>query len=62
MKPRRTLAVVGAVLALLVAVYGLKVWHAQGICDELHGQWEQDGWVGECRFLERDGQRPPVYR
>ena len=53
MHPVRMLAIVTAVVAVLVAVYLLKVWHAQGICDELGGVWEQDGWVGECRFIEK---------
>jgi hypothetical protein len=46
--PRAALLIMGALL-VLVAVFALKVWHAQGICLELGGQW--DG--AECIFSEQ---------
>ncbi len=36
-------------LVVVIAVFGLKVWHAQGICGELGGRWS----VGECYFDEK---------
>lgn len=56
--PARVAAILVAVAAVLVAVYLLKVWHAQGICAELGGLWQQDGWVGECHFIEKSGRWP----
>lgn len=57
MPPRRAIAIAAAGLAVLVAVYFLKVWHAEGICAELGGVWEQDGFTGECRFYEKNGRQ-----
>ena len=37
-----------AALVVVVAVFGLKVWHAQGICAEFQGRWDD----GECHFDE----------
>lgn len=36
-------------LLLVVVVFALKVWHAQGICDDLGGRWTD----GECHFDEK---------
>jgi hypothetical protein len=36
-------------LVVVIAVFGLKVWHAQGICGDLGGRWAG----GECYFDEK---------
>lgn len=36
-------------LVVVIAVFGLKVWRAQGICGELGGRWAG----GECYFDEK---------
>ena len=36
-------------LVVVIAVFGLQVWHAQEICGELGGRWS----VGECYFDEK---------
>ncbi len=36
-------------LVMVIAVFGLKVWHAQGICGDLGGRWAG----GECYFDEK---------
>ena len=36
-------------LMVVIAVFGLKVWHAQGICGDLGGSWSD----GECNFDEQ---------
>lgn len=36
-------------LVLVLAVFALKVWHAQGICADLGGRWAD----GECYFDEK---------
>jgi len=43
----KLLVVLGA-LVVVVAVFGLKVWHATGVCEELRGRWAD----GECHFDE----------
>jgi hypothetical protein len=54
----RLAMVLSGVFVVLGLVYWLKVWHAQGICAELGGVWEQAGLVGECRFIDKNGTRP----
>ena len=36
-------------LVVLVAVFGLKVWHASGVCADLNGRWTD----GDCVFDEK---------
>ena len=36
-------------LCVVMAVFGLKVWHAHGVCDEMSGRCLD----GECHFDER---------
>ena len=36
-------------LLLVAAVFGLKVWHAQGVCADQNGQWTE--W--DCVFEEK---------
>ncbi len=36
-------------LMLVLVVFALKVWHAQGICVDLGGRWAD----GECYFDEK---------
>ena len=36
-------------LVVVIVVFGLKVWHAQGICADLSGRW----FDGECHFDEK---------
>ncbi|MDO9314138.1 MAG: hypothetical protein Q7T97_06300 [Burkholderiaceae bacterium] len=36
-------------LVVVLVVFGLKVWHAQGICTDMSGRW----FEGECYFDEK---------
>ncbi len=53
MGARRIVAVVALVWVVLAAVYALKVWHAQGVCADLGGQWDPEPWLGDCKFIEK---------
>lgn len=48
MTNKMAIAVGGWALAVVVLVFGLKVWHAQRVCSELGGRWAD----GECYFNE----------
>ena len=41
-------------LVVVLVVFGLKVWHAQGICADLSGRWAE----GECYFDEKPVNEP----
>ena len=45
-------------LVVIVAVFGLKVLHAQGVCSDMSGNWVH----GDCVFAEKPVRRLSLQR